>query len=42
MPLVQVKLIEASTPTEKKAIVTKHRDALVSIEKHNNPSWGPG
>jgi 4-oxalocrotonate tautomerase len=40
MLLVQVKLIEeASTPTEKKEIVTKLTDAVVSIKEQNSPSW---
>ena len=42
MPLVQVKLIEeAFTPTEKKEIVTKLTDAMVSIKEQNIPPW-PG
>jgi 4-oxalocrotonate tautomerase len=40
MLLVQVKLIEeASTPTEKKEIVTKLTDAVVSIKEQNSPPW---
>jgi 4-oxalocrotonate tautomerase len=40
MPLVQVKLIEeAFTPIEKKEIVTKLTDAIVSIKEQNSPAW---
>ena len=40
MPLVQVRLIEeAFTTTEKKEIVTKLTDAMVSIKEPNSPSW---
>jgi 4-oxalocrotonate tautomerase len=40
MDRVQVKLIkEASTPTEKKEIVTEVTDAMVSIKEQNSTSW---
>ena len=40
MPLVQVELIEeAFTTTEKKEIVTKLTDAMVSIKEQKSPSW---
>jgi 4-oxalocrotonate tautomerase len=39
MPLIKVKLIEkAFTPTEKKELVTKITDAMVSIKQPNRPA----
>jgi 4-oxalocrotonate tautomerase len=39
MPLIQVKLIEETfTPTEKKEIVTRFTDAMVSIEEEKIPA----
>lgn len=36
MPLIQVKLIESVfTPAQKKEIITKLTDAMVSIEREN-------